>query len=133
MLRQKNSATHYEASTKRNGRCRIADQRQEFANQFNRQLADQANHQDPTYRENARPTLASIVDGTNKADGLNLDDPHKIALEACISDLAPGPIWGRWRENSCEDFLLEFTKKFGTTVLARNTPFACVERFAITQ
>jgi MFS family permease len=27
----------------------------------------------------------------------DLDDTHKIALEACISDLAPGPIWGRWR------------------------------------
>jgi hypothetical protein len=35
--------------------------------------------------------------------------------------------------NSCEDFLLEFTKKFGTTVLTRNTPFACVARFAIAE
>ena len=28
------------------------------------------------------------------------------------------------RSNSCEDFLLEFTKKFGTTVLTKNAPFA---------
>ena len=35
----------------------------------------------------SRPTLASIIDRINKAHGLNLDDMHKIALEACISDL----------------------------------------------
>ena len=37
------------------------------------------------------------------------------------------------RSNSFEDFLVEFTKEFGTTVLTRNTPFACVERFAIAE
>ena len=36
------------------------------------------------------------------------------------------------RSNSFEDFLVEFTKECGTTVL-RNTPFACVERFAIAE
>jgi hypothetical protein len=35
--------------------------------------------------------------------------------------------------NRFEDFLLEFIKKFGTTVLTRNTPFACVARFAIAE
>jgi hypothetical protein len=48
---------------------------------------------------------------------------HKIALEACISDLAPDRSGAGGVSNSFEDFLLEFTKKFGTTVLTKNTPF----------
>ena len=37
------------------------------------------------------------------------------------------------RSNSFEDFLLEFTKNFVTTVLTKIPRFACVERFVITQ
>lgn len=68
--------------------------------------------------EKATDILASIIDRINNEHGLNLDDTHKLALEQIFhswlrdDDLKPVA-----EANSYEDFLLEFQKKFVTTVL----------------
>lgn len=66
----------------------------------------------PSKTRSSRADCGEPVDTQVHRD---LDDTHKTALEACISDLAPGPICS----NIFEDFLLEFNKEFGTTVLIR--------------
>ena len=68
--------------------------------------------------EKSTDTLAGIIERINQAHGLNLDDRHKLAMEQVFQtwtrdeDLRPVA-----QSNSYEDFLLEFHKKFVTTVL----------------